>query len=167
MHRALQSGLDPALDFTRTVGDAANGQMLLMPAQSTEFAGVKIAPIAPGNAGIGKERIQGMHLLMDAMRRENTYGAEIQGNRASVIAAGTRYRQGPSPQPRPVGVGLPWSPPRRCSRCPARRQPMAGSPASQPSWRVPPAGSSSDRPRPLRPCPRPWPGSEEVLGRER
>ena len=37
-----------------------------MPSHSAEFFGVKVASVAPANPGLGKERIQGVYLLMDA-----------------------------------------------------------------------------------------------------
>src|SRR5450756_61052 len=66
VQRDLLAGLDPAQDVNRGILDLAYGQLLLMPAQSNDFVGVKIATIAPGNPAIGKERIQGLYLLMDA-----------------------------------------------------------------------------------------------------
>jgi ornithine cyclodeaminase len=66
VQRTLQAGLDPAQDFDRKVLDLASGQLLLMPAQWGDFVGVKVATIAPGNPTLGKERIQGVYLLMDA-----------------------------------------------------------------------------------------------------
>jgi len=66
VQRHLNGGFDPARDFSRDVLDLTNGQLLLMPTQSIDFVGVKVATIAPGNAAVGKERIQGVYLLMDA-----------------------------------------------------------------------------------------------------
>ncbi len=66
VQRELRAGLDPAEDFDRRILPLASGQLLLMPAQSTEFVGVKIASVAPGNPDLGKERIQATYLLMDA-----------------------------------------------------------------------------------------------------
>lgn len=66
IQRDLTAGLDPAADFSRKILDVDNGQLLLMPSQSTEFMGVKVATVAPGNPAVGKERIQGVYLLMDA-----------------------------------------------------------------------------------------------------
>ena len=63
---SIRSGLDPAADFERGVLDVASGQLLLMPAQSSAFVGVKVATVAPGNPALGRERIQGVYLLMDA-----------------------------------------------------------------------------------------------------
>ncbi|TFD75671.1 ornithine cyclodeaminase family protein [Cryobacterium fucosi] len=66
LDRALAAGLDPAKDFDRSVLDLTNGQLLLMPSESSDYAGVKIATVSPGNPALGKDRIQGVYLLMDA-----------------------------------------------------------------------------------------------------
>lgn len=66
VQRDLRAGLDPALDFSRGILDVTNGQLLLMPSRSSEFVGVKVATLAPGNPAVGRERIQGVYLLMDA-----------------------------------------------------------------------------------------------------
>ena len=66
VQRGLRDGLDPAQDFSRSVFDVPSGQLLIMPSHSAEFVGVKVASVAPANPGLGKERIQGVYLLMDA-----------------------------------------------------------------------------------------------------
>lgn len=66
VQRGLRDGLDPAQDFSRSVLDVPSGQLLIMPSHSAEFFGVKVASVAPANPGLGKERIQGVYLLMDA-----------------------------------------------------------------------------------------------------
>ena len=63
---AFDAGLDPATDFERSVLDVQHGQLLLMPSTSPRFVGVKVATVAPGNPARGRERIQGVYLLMDA-----------------------------------------------------------------------------------------------------
>ena len=63
---AFDAGLDPATDFERSVLDVQHGQLLLMPSTSPRFVGVKVATVAPGNPALGRERIQGVYLLMDA-----------------------------------------------------------------------------------------------------
>jgi ornithine cyclodeaminase/alanine dehydrogenase-like protein (mu-crystallin family) len=63
---ALRAGLDPAADPARTVVDMRHGQLLLMPSEAREHAGVKIVSVAPGNPGRGRPRIQGTYLLFDA-----------------------------------------------------------------------------------------------------
>ena len=66
VQRDLRAGLDPAGDFSRSILDVAHGQLLLMPTQSPEFVGIKVATVTPGNQALGKARIQGIYLLMDA-----------------------------------------------------------------------------------------------------
>lgn len=66
VQRDLIAGLDPATDLDRSILDLAHGQLLLMPTESSEFVGVKLASVAPGNPALGRERIQGVYLLMDA-----------------------------------------------------------------------------------------------------
>lgn len=63
---ALADGLDPSADPPRTVVPVEHGQLLLMPAQWGAYAGVKIATVAPANPAVGRPRIQGNYLLMDA-----------------------------------------------------------------------------------------------------
>ncbi|MEU9999148.1 ornithine cyclodeaminase family protein [Streptomyces sp. NPDC050848] len=67
IHEALRGGLDPETDPARDVVSVDAGQLLLMPAQSTRYAGVKIASVAPGNPARGLPRIQGAYLLLDAV----------------------------------------------------------------------------------------------------
>jgi ornithine cyclodeaminase/alanine dehydrogenase-like protein (mu-crystallin family) len=69
VQEALRSGLDPAADFPRDVLDVASGQLLVMPSETRDFVGVKlatVATVAPGNPALGKARIQGVYVLMDA-----------------------------------------------------------------------------------------------------
>jgi ornithine cyclodeaminase/alanine dehydrogenase-like protein (mu-crystallin family) len=66
LEAALAAGLDPAADPPRDVIDTRRGQLLLMPSEIADRVGVKIVSVAPGNAGLGLSRIQGMYLLMDA-----------------------------------------------------------------------------------------------------
>ena len=66
VQRELRAGLDPSKDFARGILDVNAGQLLLMPTQSSEFVGVKVASVAPGNSAVGRKRIQGLYLLMDA-----------------------------------------------------------------------------------------------------
>ncbi|MET3767504.1 ornithine cyclodeaminase [Marisediminicola sp. UYEF4] len=64
--RALKEGLEPASDFARSILDVERGHLLIMPSASSAFVGVKIATVAPGNPALGRQRIQGVYLLMDA-----------------------------------------------------------------------------------------------------
>lgn len=63
---ALIDGLDPEADPARVVTGVPSGELLLMPAHSAEFAGVKIATVAPGNTARGLSKIQGLYLLFDS-----------------------------------------------------------------------------------------------------
>ncbi len=62
---ALLAGLDPAADPARAVVPVDHGQLLIMPAQWDEYAGVKVASVAPDNPAAGLPRIQGSYLLLD------------------------------------------------------------------------------------------------------
>ncbi|MCQ4079638.1 ornithine cyclodeaminase family protein [Streptomyces sp. RB6PN25] len=63
---ALRAGLDPEADPARSVVPVERGHLLLMPAQSHEYVGVKVASVAPENPALGHPRIQGSYLLLDA-----------------------------------------------------------------------------------------------------
>ena len=67
VQRDLRAGLNPSTDFDRSILDLRRGQLLLMPSESNQFIGVKVATVAPGNPTVGKERIQGVYLLMDSV----------------------------------------------------------------------------------------------------
>jgi ornithine cyclodeaminase/alanine dehydrogenase-like protein (mu-crystallin family) len=64
---ALRGGLDPESDPARAVVPVRHGQLLLMPAESERYAGVKVASVSPGNPAAGHPRIQGNYLLLDAV----------------------------------------------------------------------------------------------------
>jgi ornithine cyclodeaminase/alanine dehydrogenase-like protein (mu-crystallin family) len=66
LHSALRAGLDPEADPPRAVIPVRHGQLLLMPAEWGSYAGVKLATVAPANPVLGRPRIQGSYLLMDA-----------------------------------------------------------------------------------------------------
>jgi ornithine cyclodeaminase/alanine dehydrogenase-like protein (mu-crystallin family) len=63
---ALRAGLDPDANPPRSVVPVRHGQLLLMPAEWGGYAGVKLATVAPANPSLGRPRIQGCYLLMDA-----------------------------------------------------------------------------------------------------
>ncbi|MET9607808.1 ornithine cyclodeaminase family protein [Streptomyces sp. NPDC006512] len=65
MAAALLAGLDPEGCPQRTALDVPGGELLLMPAASGAYAGVKIAGVAPGNPARGLPRITGSYLLLD------------------------------------------------------------------------------------------------------
>ncbi|PZG21891.1 ornithine cyclodeaminase family protein [Nonomuraea aridisoli] len=62
---ALRTGLDPEATPQRPIVDVPGGQLLLMPAATGRYAGVKAVTIAPANPGRGLPRIQGTYLLFD------------------------------------------------------------------------------------------------------
>ncbi|MGW7450980.1 ornithine cyclodeaminase family protein [Streptomyces sp. NPDC054787] len=62
---ALLGGLDPESSPQRTIVPVPEGELLLMPAASGAYAGVKIAGVAPGNPARGLPRITGSYLLLD------------------------------------------------------------------------------------------------------
>ncbi|MFD8019875.1 ornithine cyclodeaminase family protein [Streptomyces lavendulae] len=64
---ALRAGLDPEACPQRGSLSAPGGELLLMPAASAEYAGVKIAGVAPGNPERGLPRITGSYLLLDGV----------------------------------------------------------------------------------------------------
>jgi ornithine cyclodeaminase len=66
VEEALRAGLDPSGDPPRGGVDTASGQLLLMPAETADGVGVKIASVAPGNPALGRPRIQAVYLLLDA-----------------------------------------------------------------------------------------------------
>lgn len=66
VQRAFQAGIDPSQDFDRSILDLEHGQLLYMPSQFGEFVGAKVSTVAPHNPAMGRERIQGIYLLMDS-----------------------------------------------------------------------------------------------------
>ncbi|GHA86400.1 ornithine cyclodeaminase family protein [Streptomyces termitum] len=61
----LRDGLDPEACPPRSAVPVPAGELLLMPAAAGDWAGVKIAGVAPGNAARGLPRITGSYLLLD------------------------------------------------------------------------------------------------------
>lgn len=64
---ALGSGFDPSAAPPRTKMPTTQGELLLMPAESTSAVGVKLVGVAPGNADLGLPRIQAIYVLFDAL----------------------------------------------------------------------------------------------------
>ncbi|MFC9293475.1 ornithine cyclodeaminase family protein [Streptomyces sp. NPDC057011] len=62
---ALRDGPDPESGPQRTALAVPGGELLLMPAASGAYAGVKVAGVAPGNPARGLPRITGSYLLLD------------------------------------------------------------------------------------------------------
>ena len=65
--RVLESWLreSPSPQYPRSILDLDNGQLLLMPASSSRFVGVKVASVAT-NALTKTRRVQGVYVLMDS-----------------------------------------------------------------------------------------------------
>lgn len=61
----LRAGLDPEECPPRLAVPVPAGELLLMPAATGEYAGVKIAGVAPANPARGLPRITGSYLLLD------------------------------------------------------------------------------------------------------
>lgn len=61
----LHGGFDPAGGPPRLPIDLAHGQLLLMPAESSAGAGVKVVTVAPDNPAHGLPRVQASYLLFD------------------------------------------------------------------------------------------------------
>jgi ornithine cyclodeaminase len=66
LETALADGSAPGATPARTTVPTSAGQLLLMPAVSSRFVGVKLVGITPRNPAIGRPRIQGIYVLMDA-----------------------------------------------------------------------------------------------------
>ncbi|MDQ6753814.1 MAG: ornithine cyclodeaminase family protein [Actinomycetota bacterium] len=62
----LRDGLDPESDAPRLFSPLAAGEFLLMPAESSRYAGIKVVTVAPENPSRGQPKIQGTYLLFDA-----------------------------------------------------------------------------------------------------
>ncbi|MFD8698305.1 ornithine cyclodeaminase family protein [Kitasatospora purpeofusca] len=61
----LLDGLDPETVPARSAIPVPAGELLMMPAASTAYVGVKIAGVAPANPTVGLPRITGSYLLLD------------------------------------------------------------------------------------------------------
>lgn len=66
LRTALRDGLDPEDDWARSRVPVSHGELLLMPAEWGRYGGIKVATLAPDNPRVGKPRIQGAYLLLDA-----------------------------------------------------------------------------------------------------
>ncbi|MBX3095084.1 MAG: ornithine cyclodeaminase family protein [Cryobacterium sp.] len=66
IQEALRRGLDPAAGPARVTVPLRNGEFLLMPSETSGFAGVKVLSVAPGNPARGLKRIQGVYVLLDS-----------------------------------------------------------------------------------------------------
>lgn len=80
---ALLDGLDPAAGPPRSTIPVSHGQLLLMPAETSTAAGVKIATVAPGNPALGLPRIHAAYLLFD--RRTLALRAVLDGTALTTL----------------------------------------------------------------------------------
>ena len=62
---ALRAGFDPGDDVPRQVVDLTEGQLLLMPSETSTAVGLKAVALAPGNPERGLPRVQATYLLLD------------------------------------------------------------------------------------------------------
>jgi ornithine cyclodeaminase len=60
---ALQNGLDPEADPPRSIAGAPAGQILMMPASTDRYAGIKVVTVTPDH----DPRIQGVYILLDGV----------------------------------------------------------------------------------------------------
>ncbi|GAA2099655.1 ornithine cyclodeaminase [Kitasatospora saccharophila] len=65
LERTLVEGLDVEACPARSNVAVPAGELLLMPAATDQYAGVKVAGVAPGNPAAGLPRITGSYLLLD------------------------------------------------------------------------------------------------------
>jgi ornithine cyclodeaminase len=69
----LRGDIDPAADVPRSLVPLRQGDLLLMPAQSTSSVGVKLATVAPDNPARGLPRISATYVLFDAATLRPTH----------------------------------------------------------------------------------------------
>ncbi|MGJ0182742.1 ornithine cyclodeaminase family protein [Corynebacterium glyciniphilum] len=72
IEQALRNGFDTAAAQPRSSVPLDHGSFLLMPAEVSGFAGVKVASVAPANPTAGLPKIQGLYLLFDGTTLEPT-----------------------------------------------------------------------------------------------
>ena len=66
LEAALLDGAVPGANPPRTAVLTGAGQVLLMPAATQRYVGVKLVSVAPDNPSLGLPRIQGVYCLLDA-----------------------------------------------------------------------------------------------------
>lgn len=80
---ALRSGLDVEADHERIFAPLSAGDFLLMPSESPDAAGIKVATIAPGNTRLGLPKISAWYLLFDRETLQPT--AIVDGTRLTTL----------------------------------------------------------------------------------
>jgi ornithine cyclodeaminase len=66
LRASLADGLDPERMPARSSWGVPTGELLMMPAAESRWAGVKLVSVAPGNPAVSLPRIQGIYVLFDA-----------------------------------------------------------------------------------------------------
>lgn len=66
LEAALRDGTAPGITPPRTSVRTESGQLLLMPAASPRYVGVKLASVAPDNVNLSLPRVQGVYVLFDS-----------------------------------------------------------------------------------------------------
>ncbi|GAA3297670.1 ornithine cyclodeaminase family protein [Dactylosporangium vinaceum] len=104
IERALRQGLDPAAGVPRVPVPVPAGQLLLMPATSAAGVGVKLATVAPANAGRGLPTVNAVYVLFDGATLQPAAlfdGAALTAVRTPAVSVAAVRRYLP---PRPLRV---------------------------------------------------------------
>ncbi|MCZ4068613.1 ornithine cyclodeaminase family protein [Microbacterium sp. H37-C3] len=80
---ALRSGLDVETDHERVFAPLSAGDFLLMPSESPDAVGIKVATIAPGNTRLGLPKISAWYLVFDRETLQPT--AIVDGTRLTTL----------------------------------------------------------------------------------
>ncbi|MET3469219.1 MULTISPECIES: ornithine cyclodeaminase family protein [Microbacterium] len=80
---ALRSGLDVEADHERIFAPLTAGDFLLMPSESPDAVGIKVATIAPGNTRLGLPKISAWYLVFD--RETLQPAAIVDGTRLTTL----------------------------------------------------------------------------------
>ncbi|MDD7963030.1 ornithine cyclodeaminase family protein [Microbacterium thalli] len=80
---ALRSGLDVETDHERIFAPLSAGEFLLMPTETPDAVGIKVATIAPGNTRVGLPKISAWYLVFDAATLQPT--AIVDGTRLTTL----------------------------------------------------------------------------------
>ncbi|MFN0284672.1 MAG: ornithine cyclodeaminase family protein [Kineosporiaceae bacterium] len=108
LEAALLDGAVPGATPPRTTVLTGAGQVLLMPAASGRYVGVKLVTVAPDNAAIGLPRIQGIYVLLDGKTltpRALVDGVALTSLRTPAVSAVAVRRLAPQQPVRLVVIG--------------------------------------------------------------
>ena len=90
LEAALLDGAVPGATPPRTTVLTGAGQVLMMPAATGRYVGVKLVTVAPDNANLGLPRVQGIYVLLDALTlapRALVDGVELTNIRTPAVSA--------------------------------------------------------------------------------